>query len=411
MQVSIHRKIHGSFQTFIAREIYAASDSKRHFWQLETDTLDPSVTITTGLADDPMVRFHGTGIALDGDRVSGTVTSIEIFKVASLNRAVTVLDVNLDLGALQLAAEHLANVYGTQEYRDFLDLFMGDTGLTLSGSKNNDVIEAGQNGDTLWGGDGDDVFYLIGNADPEVRDVIDGGAGENSVMALDLDSPIILNLATGVLRYQVGDKMVPIAELTHVDKGFATVFDDILKGNSNDNRVFGHDGDDVILSKNGADTNFGGEGKDLIRGGRGRDYNDGGGGRDMIYGGKGGDDLAGYTGDDRLFGGAGADWISGGPANDILEGGIGDDVLWGGSGQDQFVFTHRGGKAGTGQDVIYDFGPYGDTILINSGGATVTVEVSNNGTDTTIDFEFGAVTLMGQLLQQDQIDIVYTNGI
>jgi Ca2+-binding RTX toxin-like protein len=75
---------------------------------------------------------------------------------------------------------------------------------------------------------------------------------------------------------------------------------------------------------------------------------------DWIKGGDGDDYLEGYAGNDRLEGGAG---------NDTLYGGTGSDVLTGGAGADRFLFSKALDISGV--DVISDFGPQEDKIVLN----------------------------------------------
>jgi Ca2+-binding RTX toxin-like protein len=100
-------------------------------------------------------------------------------------------------------------------------------------------------------------------------------------------------------------------------------YDRIIKGNDEDNELFGTAGKDLI---------YGYGGNDILHGYDGNDVLDGGDGNDILYGG---------AGNDRLFGGDG---------KDILEGGSGNDLLIGGSWeQDRYVFW-----AGHGRDEVFD---------------------------------------------------------
>ncbi|MBL6775961.1 MAG: calcium-binding protein [Alphaproteobacteria bacterium] len=71
-----------------------------------------------------------------------------------------------------------------------------------------------------------------------------------------------------------------------------------LKGDNDDNVIFGTLGDDKIIGKGG---------DDILNGGDGDDSLDGGDGVDILHGGDGHDTLDGELGDDVLHGGDGAD--------------------------------------------------------------------------------------------------------
>ena len=116
--------------------------------------------------------------------------------------------------------------------------------------------------------------------------------------------------------------------------------------------VEGTDSDDFIISAGSSTAFWGGEGDDIFSGTS-----------DATFGLSNLLDLAtagqiGAQGGDLLFGGAGNDLLEGNRGNDWLSGGKGDDELWGGSGADTFVFT-------SGHDVIHDFNPLIDRILID----------------------------------------------
>ena len=74
------------------------------------------------------------------------------------------------------------------------------------------------------------------------------------------------------------------------------------------------------------------------------------------------------AGDDIVLGSFGDDEVLGGDGNDQLGGLFGDDILSGGAGADMFFFDREddgmGGTTGHGNDVILDFDPLEDVMLI-----------------------------------------------
>ena len=109
------------------------------------------------------------------------------------------------------------------------------------------------------------------------------------------------------------------------------------------------------------------------------------------------DILNGGAAADTLNGGAGDDELDGGDGADILDGGTGDDFLTGGAGTDVLNFGDGTG-ADFGDDEVTDFSfADGDSINVDAavGFDPTTVVVSDDGTNTVLDFGFGTITLDG----------------
>jgi len=109
----------------------------------------------------------------------------------------------------------------------------------------------------------------------------------------------------------------------------------------------------IVGTKN-ADSLTGTEQADLIQGLADNDTLQGLGGNDTLQGGNGDDILVGGGGDDTLTGGAG---------NDLLVGGLDNDFLVGGANSDQFSYQAFSDR-GTGGDVISDFEPAADWLVL-----------------------------------------------
>lgn len=193
----------------------------------------------------------------------------------------------------------------------------------------------------------------------------------------------------------------------------------IIKGTTDDDKLFGGDGDDRISCLEGDDQLSGGKGNDKLWGGKGDDILIGGEGNDELYagegnnklwGGKGDDLLVGDKGDDILIGGDGNDELYavegnnklwGGKDNDILVGGEGADILDGGQDDDELYAGKGNDKlwGGEGNDVLV--GGEGDDELHGGkgndkllGGKGNDILVGGEGSDTYLfDENFGQGTL------------------
>ncbi len=266
--------------------------------------------------------------------------------------------------------------------------------------------------DTIVGSAEDNDFWGLGGAD-----IINGGAGEDHVhYGEDTlgggNRGIIADLAAGEVIDGYGERDV----LTSIEGVHGTDFDDVIRGDSGDNRLVGYEGDDtvsgaggddIILTDEGNDSIEGGAGNDEIWGGAGNDTIDGGGGQDVARylkaaGGVDGDlstgvvrdgygnidtlrniedlhasanndtimgssvanRLFGFGGNDTIDGADGDDVILGGEGNDSLLGDTGDDELWGEAGADTI-------DGGAGSDVVrYREDARGVTVDLGTGTAT-----------------------------------------
>ncbi|BDI15804.1 hypothetical protein ANSO36C_16060 [Nostoc cf. commune SO-36] len=295
---------------------------------------------------------------------------------------------------------------------DGRDLLLGDAGDDeLVGGADADTLYGGSDTDTLYGGADDDK--LLGEAG---NDFIDGATEIDTVSYDNSPSSVVVNIDEAQ-NYQnpggtfhttiVTTSLIPtdtepnftIAAGTAKD-GFGTTdtlrnleniigsaFDDVLIGNSLNNRISGLVGNDLLVGNAGNDSLDGGDGidtvsyrrdpsqvivnleqnyakdgfggTDLIYGEAGDDWLDGGTGSDRLYGGDGNDELYGQAdedllkgeagndnlnggdGNDQLYGQDGRDTLNGDAGNDYLEGGTGDDLLDGGNGNDQALWSRR----------------------------------------------------------------------
>jgi Ca2+-binding RTX toxin-like protein len=261
----------------------------------------------------------------------------------------------------------------------------GNDTLWATSNFNNAPFGVGTN--TLEGGSGNDT-YVVFQAGDEVVEASGGGADTVQSWA-DFTLPDNVEnltlLFTDYISY--GN-----------DVGNGNELDNVIRGNSENNRINGLAGDDVIYGRApgipatdiygdpyaDADTIHGGSGGDTIYGGDGRANWDG---NDTLYGDDGADTLFGQAESDKLFGGEG---------EDILDGGVGKDTLDGGSGSDIYRFAAVSHSFAGASDVI--------TVFAGAGAAGGDkIDLSGMDSDGTTagrqDFTFvsGSLTGPGQI--------------
>lgn len=217
------------------------------------------------------------------------------------------------------------------------DLLYGDSGSdSLHGGDGYDTLNGGAGMDSLWGGNHHDT--LNGGSE---SDTLDGGAGDDALYG-ESGNDILWGGSEG------GDR----------DSLWGGNGNDTLYGEGGDDYLYGGGDQDVLWGGSGADVLDGQAGDDWIAGEAGNDFIAGGEGNDVVCAGDNDDTVWGNAGNDTLYGEGGNDTLYGDQGRDLLDGGTGNDILWGGADADVFVAT-----AGTGQDVIKDFG-IGDVLRL-----------------------------------------------
>lgn len=208
------------------------------------------------------------------------------------------------------------------------DVVFGGAGNdVLEGSEGNDLIAGEAGNDTIYGGledpfadrvsFPDDVADAKGFRDlvPENNgDTLFGGAGDDRIWGQDDDDTLFGGQGHDYLDGGVDDDLIA------GDEG-----DDTVLGNQGNDRIIGGRGNDTLFGGAGDDAMTGNGGDDVMSGGIGDDMLRGGAGDDAIDGGAGQDTLRGGRGADALFGGQGSDWFRGITAGDVVVGGEDDD--------------------------------------------------------------------------------------
>ncbi|NET41773.1 calcium-binding protein [Okeania sp. SIO2B3] len=243
---------------------------------------------------------------------------------------------------------------------DTLPTFTGDTGQGqsfISANRQEDLVVAFGDRDTIYGGKDNDSLYSLGS---QVR--ISGDNGNDTIVQLNQET--------------VGTPISSTAiALTAIERS----------------TLLGGEGSDFIQGAvgsfgDGRNSLDGGAGNDTIRGQASRDTLVGGGGNDFIITGllEENDDkfstngievtIPGFSGQNRLDGGAGDDTIASGFLSDTMIGGLGNDCLSGifsrvdgGEGNDTIDATSISTDASGGGSIeVTLIGSSGNDILLGS---------------------------------------------
>ena len=212
-----------------------------------------------------------------------------------------------------------------------------------------------------------------GNIDTRFEMLFDGSHWDIYLRAgetLDYDNvadrsiPLTLTVSDGL---NVSSEISLYVKTVRVAVG--TEGNDVIKGGSGPENIYGLGGDDTIYGGAEDDWLYGNSGDNVLYGGAGDDYLFGGLGDETLYGGAGNDYIHGGRGDDTLYGGAGHDVLVGNRGEETLYGGAGLDRLVGQRGNDLFYLDIANAKVGNiNSDVAIDFSPGGingiDRILI-----------------------------------------------
>jgi Ca2+-binding RTX toxin-like protein/cyclophilin family peptidyl-prolyl cis-trans isomerase len=190
--------------------------------------------------------------------------------------------------------------------------------------------------------------------------VINGGAGDDSLSAISLDSSFPTD-ADVFLQGEAGNDMLDTSAASRAMLLIGGAGDDSITGNDTDevfvmdagnDTIEGNGGTDRIVAENlkgavtlndtlltglGFDSISGIEQAQLVAGSSAAQINAqnfsgvvtlmGGAGKDSLTGTANGDVIDGGGGNDTLLGGGGNDTLTGGAGNDSIDGGAGDDVL------------------------------------------------------------------------------------
>jgi hypothetical protein len=181
--------------------------------------------------------------------------------------------INLSGGA---QADYLRGVEGTDQ--------------TVHGNDGRDTIISSGEGHYFGDAGNDTMFAGVTSSGAEV---LDGGAGTDTLDTTLYSGDYTINLVTGVTNY-VGESFIHFENVTTgggldniTGTGTANVIDsgtgnDTVNAAGGDDTINGNDGNDHLMGRTGADTINGGIGDDLIDGGLDKDRMTGGAGNDVF---------------------------------------------------------------------------------------------------------------------------------
>lgn len=211
------------------------------------------------------------------------------------------VDVDLNLGQTPTSGPDV--IYGTP------------AGETINGLGGDDIICGGDGYDIIYGGAGSDQIFggdSLQN-DSSFNDLY-GGTGNDFLYGASGGNDFLFGQsgADQLVTYSVGGQDKLFGGSGNDTLESFSVDGSEMRGQGNNDTIYGSEAADVILGDPGLDTIYGNGGNDNINGGKGRD---------VIYGGAGDDSLTGAGQRDTLFGEDGDDTLLGGLGNDALDGG------------------------------------------------------------------------------------------
>lgn len=286
------------------------------------------------------------------------------------------------------------------------------------------MLDGGAGNDTLYGGDGDDIYsYGLNDGSDIVYDT-DYRSDSDSIVFGEGITPqdvslvwagqerypdlIITIIPTGetikVYRFVLPESQTAISSIKFYDEtnwNAEDIYERTRIADENNNILHGTESDDVLEGFGGADYILGMSGDDHLDGGSGDDQLIGSEGSDSLFGAEGNDELYGDIGNDLLNGGSGDDRLDGGSGDDQLRGGTGADLLLGRSGSDTYFYSPGDGidriveddYSNQDTDILVlegDVSP--ETVIINRVGDDVIITLDSNNTIELDRFFYNTAT-------------------
>ena len=379
-------------------------------------------------------------LKLDAGDVTGGGNSIEIYWGGDLIATIDPVEGGMESfqfdliggagdGANRLEFKEIGPIDPDGVQLDNIQL-IGPDGNAASQDTSGDVIDGGAGDDTIYGLDGDDTAQ--GGDD---NDIVYGGAGDDTLDGNDGNDDVYGGTGDDTFNVSAGEGIdiitggedsdgLDVDTLGFTDATGPDGVDVTMSGDEAGSYAFPTDGGSGTFSEieeftltdqdddfdgvaaTGGNTVDGGAGDDVLVGSSGSDSFTGGTGDDTLNANAGDDALDGGTGNDVIFGDEGEDVITGGADNDSLYGGQDNDDLYGGDGDDIV-------EGGDGDDTLYG-GAGADTL---TGGADQDVIYDGagdvvNGSGSGVDYDTLIVSDVDYIDYDTDPEngIVYFNG-
>ncbi|WGM40406.1 hypothetical protein [Caulobacter sp. NIBR1757] len=332
-------------------------------------------TLIGGAGEDFLRGRDGDDIlqgGADHDFLSGGEGNDILDGGDGLDRASMALSLATDA---QVGATVDLTIAGPQDTGHGLDTFIsiehvsGTTFAdTLTGDAGANWLWGITGGDTLNGGDGNDLLEIGSTG----ANIVDGGAGTGDTLSFfsnnDFTSGVVASLLLqGQAQAIAGGGSVT---LTGIENLSGSTFNDILTGDTGNNLLAGAEGNDDLSGGDGNDTLYGDGMTRLqtVQGGSGAITTEADLAADPANG--------AVSGNDILRGGAGSDTLNGGGGDDLLLGGLGNDTIVGGDGIDTVSYEDISVVNGIGVGV-YLLRPENQNRSQGDGGFDIITGVEN----------------------------------
>jgi Ca2+-binding RTX toxin-like protein len=340
----------------------------------------PGADTLFGRAGDDTLQGRGGDDTLWGEAGNDTLNGGDGFDTAEYSNATTAVTLTngASVSAGALGTDTLIAVERVIAGSAADILATGANAMHLVGNGGNDILNGASGSravDFLYGGIGDDTFYI----DSQV-DLVFENAGEGRDVVFTRDN-FYLYANIEELRIDSDAQIF----------GVGNDLNNIIVGGAGINVLLGGTGDDNVDGGLGRDLIYGEAGNDVLIGGAGVDYFDAGAGDDIVNGGDDPDEIFGLDGNDQLDGGNtfDTDLLNGGDGNDIMDGISGDaradyDIMNGGAGDDIYFVD-------TPADLTFE--------AVNGGVDTIIADIVGGGYQlypNTENLELRGITPFGQ---------------
>ncbi len=312
----------------------------------ENFSVDGSDIIFTFGEENSLTVKNGAGKAINLNSVVNFYTEEGIFDKGKKSATLTSATENFSAKNYS----NLATIDGSET--NAIEI-LGNGKANLIRAGYNSTISGGKGKDTIFGGEGADIFiYNKGDGKDTIFNFGDGdkislGSGAEIKDAKIKKGDSIIKIGSGSITVK------DTSEITLTSGGSDTIFSNGIFIEENSAKVLGSFNGTINLEEIGVFKADASLAKKKVS-------------------------ISGSASADSLIGGKKGDILIGGSGNDTLWGGKGNDTLTGGDGNDIFIF-----RAGDGSDVITDFSS-GDMLQILNKKGTGFVDYKSNFKNDTL---------------------------